>query len=179
MTENFKASEFDTYSNWDTSQTGTERIRSTYQRPEQLSTNTPMTREDARNLTATLEQNVIAPARENPDIQFYCFFTPYSIFYMDEQNRYGTLQLQFEGCLLATMLLLEYENIHLYSFFTDCETILDPNCYTHIAHYDAEVNSLLQRMAAGEYLLTKDNYQAHRQEVTEYYSAFDYDALFA
>lgn len=172
--------DFDTYSSWDTSLTGRDIILSRYQRPENTDiSNPPLTEEEARNIQETLEQNVIAIARDHPDIQFYYFFTPYSIYYMDYLNQYGLLLRYFQAYEMASEILLEYDNIHLYSFFSDYDTVTNPDLYTDITHYCADINSLLlRRMAAGEYLLTPENADRHWQEVTDYYMAYDYPSLF-
>lgn len=171
---------FDEYGRWDSSHTGEERVKSTYARSESKEENRPITPEEIQTLRETLEQNVIAIARENPDIQFYYFFTPYSILYMDYNDRFGILQRELEGYLLATEMLLEYENIHLFSFFDDYELITNLDNYTDKAHYADHVNSLLlQRMQQGEYQLTKENYRDRWQEISDFYLTFDYDALYS
>ncbi len=172
--------DFDTYSSWDSSLTGRDVILSKYQRPEKTGDSTSgLTDEEKSSITETLQQNVIAIARDNPHIRFYYFFTPYSIYYMDYLNRQGLSLKYFQAYQLATELLLEQENICLYSFFSDYDTITDPDLYTDITHYHAPVNSLLlQRMAKGEYLLTKENAARHWQQVSDYYLAYDYASLF-
>lgn len=171
---------FDEYSRWDTSLTGEEQVKSTYQRSDSKAENAPIGPEEIQTLRDTLEQNVIAIARENPQIQFYYFFTPYSILYMDYSDRYGVLQREMEGYLLATEMLLEYENIHLFSFFDDYALITDLDNYTDKAHYAEHVNSLiLQRMHRGEYQLTKENYRSRWQEISEFYLSYNYDALYS
>lgn len=172
--------DFDSYSSWDSSQTGRELVLSRYDRPEKSGDNgIGLTEEEKQNITDTLHQNVIALARENPDVRFYCFFTPYSIYYMDYLNQQGLSLKYFQAYALATQLLLEQENIVLFSFFSDYDTVTDPDRYTDITHYHAPVNSLLlQRMAGGEYRLTKENAENHWQQVSAYYLAYDYASLF-
>lgn len=172
--------DFDEYSSWDTSQSGAELVKSRYDRAAGCAENKPITDREAESLRQTVEQNIIAIARDNPQIQFYYFFTPYSILYMDYNNRYGILQREMEGYLLATEMMLEYDNIHLFSFFDDYSLITDLDHYTDISHYTAQINSeLLRRMHNGEHQLTKDNYQAYWQEVAAFYLAYDYDAIFS
>ena len=51
--------------------------------------------------------------------------------------------------------------------------------YKDYIHYDSGVNSwMLGCMAAGEHELTWDNYEAYLARVQEFYSGYDYDALF-
>ena len=171
--------DFDTYSSWDSSQTGAAHVISNYQRTETINPNYPITDQERENVLATLEQNVLAIARDNPDIEFYYFFTPYSIVYMDYNNRLGILQREMDAYLIATEKMLEYDNIHLFSFFNDYDLITNLDNYTDIAHYSAQINSLLlQRMSNGLYQLTQENYTEYWLEVSNYYLSYDYDALF-
>lgn len=176
----YSTTSFDDYSSWaGYVNFGADVVKNDYTRPEKSSKTCPLTEEDAKKVTENLQQNVIQVAQDHPDIQFYYFFTPYSIAYMDEQNQYGILNQQFDTYLLASEMLLEVDNIRLFSFFDDYDTITDLNNYYDTAHYSPEINSLiLQRMRCGEYELTKENYKAHWQEVRDYYCAFDYDELF-
>lgn len=177
----YATTNFDQYSYWADYYTfDLESAMASYERPEKASFSEHLTDTDIRNISENLLQNVIQIAQDNPQIEFYYFFTPYSILYMDEQNQYGILESQMEAYLLATQLLLEADNIHLFSFFSDYSTITNLNNYKDPAHYSAEINSLLlQRMAAGEYELTQENYTAHWQEVSQYYLGYNYDALFS
>lgn len=177
----YTTTSFDEYSSWASYVTfGEEVVKGDYTRPEKSPITDSITEADVKTITETLQQNVIQIARDNPDIQFYYFFTPYSILYMDEQNQYGILERQFDAYLLASELLLETDNIHLFSFFADYDTITNLDNYYDTAHYSDDINSLiLQRMCCGDYELTKENYKARWQEVREYYCSYDYDALFA
>lgn len=86
---------------------------------------------------------------------------------------------ELETWQLVSSLLTSEENIHLFSFHTDFATITDFDNYCNTLHYSTDINSLiLQRMAAGEYELTPDNYESHWQEVEAFYSTYDYDSIF-
>jgi len=170
--------DFDTYSSWDTSETGRDRLLSVYQRPD-ASPAAALCAEDLEDMKENIEQNILSSVRAHPDVQFYLFFSPYSIYYMDEQNQRGILRQQFECFLAATEMLLEYENVHLFCFFDDYSLITGPDNYTDVTHYTAQVNSLLlQRIAAGEYQLTKENYVRRWKEITDFYTAYDFESLF-
>ena len=171
--------DFDTYSSWEAAETGTDAILATYSRPDAAGEQFPLSDEQRQNVLETLEQNVLSIARENPDVCFYYFFTPYSIFYMDEQQCYGILQAQFDAYRLASELLLEQENVRLFSFFDAYDIITDPGIYKDTAHYVPEVNSyMLQSMASGEHRLTPENCDAYWDEVEEYYLGYDYGSLY-
>lgn len=175
----YPTTDFDAYSSWDTSKTGAAHVLSGYTRSETANPNMPITEQEREIVLSTLDQNVLAIARDNPEIEFYYFFTPYSIVYMDYSNRMGVLQREMDAYLIATEIMLEYENIHLFSFFNDYDLITNLDNYTDITHYTAAINSLLlQRMSCGAFQLTRENYRSHWQEVSEFYLSYDYDALF-
>lgn len=142
-------------------------------------TEQPFTDALRQRVTENTTDILLQIAVENPDIQFYYFFPPYGIMRWYAYSRAGTVTRQVEACRLATEILLSAENIHLFSFFTDYETTTNLNIYTDDIHYSADVNaSMMDRMAQGKYLLTQDNYEAHWQEVLDFYQTYDYDALY-
>lgn len=140
---------------------------------------TPLTEHEKQRLIDNLEQNVLAMARQNPQTDFYLFFPPYSVPAWYDLYHSGRLERQIEIYELTTRLLLECENIHLFSFHTEYEYTADLSHYMDPEHYDADMNSqILRNMRDGVNLLTKENDQAHWSEVEEYYSSFDYEAYF-
>lgn len=176
-----KTTDFDTYSNWNTGQNyDAAHVVSTYNRMPRSENVHPFTDEDVDVITYNMNRCIVDVAKAHPDTQFYYFFPPYSCLYWDDLIQRGQLEKQIDAFKLASSLLLEADNIHLFSFYEDYETTGDLNQYRDNAHYCQDVNSLiLQRMKNGEYQLTKENYQAHWQRVFEYYQAFDFDGLIA
>lgn len=169
---------FDDYSSW-VYPYDADIVLSNYQRVEKSDTVLEFSQENIANLTANLQSTALALAQEYPDTQFIYYFPPYSILNWDNNNQNGNLERYVAAFKLASGLLLEADNIRLFSFYTDHKTITDLDNYRDIVHHSNDVNSLLlQRFAAGEYELTRDNYEEHWQEVLEFYSTFDYDALF-
>lgn len=132
-------------------------------------------------LDRNLEKNVISTIRENPDITFYIFFPPYSICWWDSLNQNGTgvLKRRIDMEQFAIEKLLEYENVHLFSFFNNFQLICDLNNYGDEIHYSPKINSkILTWMKEGEYELTKENYLDYIDEITEFYCNYDYDSIF-
>ena len=170
---------FDDFGRWYQGTTpGKEQLLAGYVRPEPSET-LPLTPEMIRGMEENLRQNVISVVEENPDVTFYFFFTPYSVLALDAQHREGTLEYSFQICIPASKLLLEEENVRLFSFFDDYDTVTNLDNFCDRAHYSGEINSLLlQRMAKGEYRLTADNYAAYWQEIIAYFNAYDFDSLF-
>lgn len=171
---------FDDYSSWDgIFPYDAEVVMNNYTRAPKADTVAELREDLIVRLTDTIQNTVVKTAQENPDIQFLYFFPPYSILNWDNHNQEGTLQRQVQAFTLASQQMLEADNIQLYSFYNDYDTITDLNLYRDIVHYSGAINSvILQRIHDGEYRLTRENYQEHWQEVLEYYQSFDYNALF-
>ena len=182
LAEGSSALSFDEYVNWSTySSYGKEAVMDYYDR-EAVSVSEemlPVTEEDYVRMDATIEQNIISLVRENPDTEFYIYFAPYSIYCFDYWNRLGELERNLIAHEYYIEKLLEYDNIHVFSFFTDYETICNADNYKDVAHHRGEVNSqILLWMKEGKYELTKENYREYCDEVYDFYMNYDYDALF-
>lgn len=138
----------------------------------------PLSAEDREKATGNIRQNITALPKENPQIDFYYFLTPYSaawwrILYYD-----GLLERHLEVERLAIEEMLQCPNIHIFSFdcFTDITGNLDN--YRDVNHYSESINALiLQYMHDGTGELTKDNYEAYLTQLEELYMNYDYDAL--
>ncbi len=173
---------FDLYCNWsDYATYGKEAVERNYQRDEVPLSELrhEITAEEYARMDANIEQNLVALARENPQIEFYYYFTPNSIYCMDYWNRQGNLQKQLDAERYFIEKLLPYENIHLFSFYTEYDTICDLNNYMDVAHHTGELNSqILVWMKEGRHELTKENYETYCQAVRDFYCNYDYDAMF-
>ena len=168
---------FDEYSSWEYP-TGAEVLLTGYKRPEIAEKPSVFTQELADILRENLETNLLALARKYPETQFLLFFPPYSILNWDAHQREGILDMHIDAMTLASQLLTQAENIQLYSFYNDYETCTNLDNYRDIVHYHSGINSLiLQRMQRGEFRLTQENYQAHWEEVRDFYANYDYEML--
>lgn len=176
-----KTTTFDEYNNWMKEHVfGKEALLAGYPGPAAVSdTQVPFSEEDREMVRENLTQNVTDLADQYPDVEFYLFVTPYSIYYFDSLYRNGSLERQLEIEEYATELLLQHENIHLFSFFTEFDIITNPDNYKDIIHYGEWVNSqMLEWMASGHDELTKENYQDYFQQMREFYLHYDYDSIF-
>lgn len=85
---------------------------------------------------------------------------------------------QIEAEQYVIGLLLEHDNIRLYSFNNRTDITTDLNNYKDKIHYASWINSLMLRwMHDGEYLLTKDNYMDYLEKERAFYTGFDYESL--
>lgn len=175
-----KTTTFDEYSNWmDYHTFGYDAVSERYIRQEKSNEVHKFTIQNAETLRGNLKQNVIRLAEENPQIQFYLFFTPYSIYYWDSLKQSGDLEKQLQAEKMAIEILLEYDNIYLYSFSDEFDMICNLDNYLDILHYSEDINSkILLCMHQKEHLLTKENYQEYYNKIHKFYTTFDYDSMF-
>lgn len=174
---------FDEYGNWNALMTfGKASVDASYTRPEKADVQDgpeALSEEERSRIRENLKQNVTDLAEQNPEIEFYLFFTPYSIYYWDSVNQNGFLSKMLAAEKEAAEWLLEYENIHLYSFFDEFDMICDADNYTDYIHYGEWVNSrILVWMKEGKHRLTRENYQEYYDRVYDFYMGYDYDSLF-
>ena len=170
---------FDEYSNWmDNYKFGKESVLSGYSRPKRKKISN-ITDLDYQNINENIGQNVINITKEYPNIDFYFFYTPYSIIFWDEKNQTGELEKYLIALEYISSMLIEQENIHLYSFLDEYEIICNLDNYKDTMHYSEKINSqMLNWMKDNKGLLTKENYIKHFSELRNFYTKYKYDSLF-
>jgi hypothetical protein len=172
--------DFDSYANWmDKFIFGADIVLSGYYRPEKSDMVSTLSEEERVLIRGNLEQNIISLAVENPDTEFYIFLPPYSILYWDGKSQKGTLTSALELQQYAIDLLLEYSNIHVFSFDDCFDIICDLDNYRDVGHYTEEINEkILTWMKEGEHEITQENLEQYLQTVEEFYTTYPYDDLF-
>jgi len=171
---------FDEYAAWGSSY-GFDKIMESYVRPEEKAQMAEgLTEEERERVRKNMELNILPVVEKYPDTEFYFFYSPYSILYWDSLERDGTMRAQLEAEEMVTDLLLNYENVRLFSFFEDTELITNLDNYRDKEHYISDINSyILKQMSQGGYEITKENKDAHMAFMRQFYLKFDYDAFFA
>ncbi len=171
---------FDQYSSWnDFYNYGAEAVKGTYERKEKASEIVKLTKKDKEIIKENVTQNVLRLAIDNPQIEFYYFFTPYSILYFDKLNQEGYLERMLDAEKYAIELLLGYDNIHLYSFNSEYEIICNLENFKDIYHYKGEINSLiLKYISNGMDEINENTYQTYCAGIREFYLNYDYEAFF-
>lgn len=178
--EGKETNNFDDYAYWASyREFGKEIVDARYKRLEKKEKKTDISKEDYKNITENIRKNVTELVEKHPEIDFYLFFPPYSIYFWDSLNQSGYMERQLDGEKYAIELLLQYENIHLFSFFTEYDTICNLDNYMDASHYSADINSqILVWMKDGKHELTLDNYENYYSEIKKFYMNYDYDSLF-
>ena len=81
--------------------------------------------------------------------------------------------------------MLEYDNIHIYSFTMETDITADLNRYRDQAHYDEDVSSwIIEKIAEGEnsqeaspFRITKDNEKQYLDVEKDLLMNYDYNSL--
>ncbi len=137
-----------------------------------------LTEDEKKQISDSIEQNVISAAQQNPDIEFYYFYPPYSIVWWNELNRTGRLDKQLEAEQMVTEMLLPYENIHLYSFNDRTDIIYNLDNYKDSLHYGPWINTeILKCIHDGKGLLTKENCEDYFINEQEILKNYDYSSI--
>lgn len=172
--------DFDAAFNWsDNFLYGKQPVLERYYRCEKSDTVYNSFDDQKQTIKENVEQNVIRLATEHPETEFYLFYPPYSIITWDSWNQAGDLPKNVEIMRYVSELLLGYENIHLYSFNDDFDTICNLDNYKDLEHYGDWINEdILENMKNRKGLITKENIDLHFDSLKSFYSDYHYDAIF-
>lgn len=161
---------FDEYGNWSEGVVyGKEAVLASYEPSPEETTKREFTEEDLNRTRKNIVENVTELVAQNPDTTFYYFLTPYSIVWWNDKKRVGELEYYLKLEEVAIEEMLQYDNLYLFSFFTNEELICNLENYKDVGHYSPEISSkILEWMAEGKYRLTKDNYKEYLQEERDF-----------
>lgn len=179
--KNFKGgiTSFDDYSNWMERATfGIDTVCPDGIKVKEAGTPVHLTEKERQMILGNVSQNITALAEEYKEVDFYYFFTPYSIVWWQSLVDNGTIYKQIEAERVVIEEILKYDNIKLFSFNNLTDITTDLNNYKDTLHYGDWVNSLiLQYMYDEKCLLTYENYQEYLEQEELFYSTFDYSSL--
>lgn len=169
----------DEYSSWER-ECGLAVIMQSYDRENvKKESDTGFGQKEYDTVTKTIGTNIVSLVNKYPDVTFYIVYPPYSICYFDALVLKGTLEKQLKAEQTATELLLECPNVKLYNFFDRYEVICNTDYYCDDGHYNAEVNSMiLNWIAEGTGLVTKENYLDKLEKEKEFYTNYDYESIY-
>ena len=160
--------------------------RSEFKAPEVINAATD---DEITMLTENMSANVIELAGKHPETTFLYFFPPYSMAYFGGVKEEGNLEKELLFKEKAIDMMLEYDNIHIYSFTDALDITTDLNRYRDVAHYDQNVNFwIIEQIAKGEgfdsegsnvpvFRITKENKETYVEAEKELLMNFDYNSL--
>lgn len=159
---------------------GKEAVFRTFERLE-ISTEeaSHLTQEERETIIANINQNIIETARNNKNTTFYYFIPPFCACYFDGLIRSNQYDIMEETVELAVSLLVEEENIRVYSYSDLIDITSNLDNYMDTMHYSEVIStSLLEMMRSDEGLLTKDNYKERFAKEREIYESYDFTLIF-
>ena len=116
---------------------------------------------------------------KRPDISFYFYASPYSIFYWDDCVRHGNLTAEI--CTLERVYkqLLSYDNVRIFYFQDDFDLITDLDHYRDYSHFDQSVNHYMYEcMRDGKKEVSQDDYYDTLLAMYDFAHDFDYEPMF-
>ena len=117
-----------------------------------------LTDEEKKTIEQNIVTNVTSIADQYPDVDFYYFYSPYSVVEWNNWKKKGILYKQLEEEEFITELILPHKNIHLFSFNNRTDITTEINNYKDSTHYGCWINSLILKwLHDGEYQLTEEN----------------------
>ena len=143
-------------------------------------------------LSENMTENVVELASGHPETTFLYFFPPYSMAYFGGVREEGNLEKELLFKEKAIDMMLEHENIHIYSFTDALDITTDLDKYRDVAHYNQDVSYwIIEQIADGEgfadgtftgnenpgYRITKENKDAFLAAEKEILESFDYNSL--
>ena len=170
---------FDSYSRWqDNASFGSKTVLANGLELTTSEKTHHLTEEMKKVIYDNITQNVTSLADKYKDATFYYFFSPYSVVWWRSLINKGVEYRQVEAEQYAIELILEHENIKLFSFNNCFDITTNLNNYSDAMHYGEWINSfMLHKMHDGEYLLTKENYMEYIEKEIQFYTTFDYESL--
>lgn len=171
---------FDVYKNWSgVYEVNGAKLLAEHVRREKTDEKKIFTEEDAKMLSENLEQNVLSLVREHPETEFYFFDPPYSLLFFDDLYCDGKIDYYVDAWTTEAQMLLQYDNIHFFSFWMDVTVMLDFEHYKDSLHYEQKISDyIIDCMGYDLNELSLDNYQQYFDQVRAFYNAVDYDAFF-
>jgi len=167
-----KTTTMDAYGMWSQYKVyGKEAVEATVVPKQAAAQIVSFTKEDEERVRENVTANYVKTALDNPDVTFYFYLPPYSIYYWQDLLKTGQLEAQLKAEELAVSLMTEASNIHVFGYADRIEITGDLDNYMDILHYGDWINEEIMNMIyKGEGELTQGNYRAYFQRVRELYS---------
>ena len=103
---------------------------------------------------------VVNQVASHPEIQYRFLFPPYSMLWWDCAYVNGDLDERFYILEQTVPALLSFPNVEIYFFQDESSIVLDLDNYMDMVHYSPAINQhMLEKMQAGEYRVTEDNWE--------------------
>ncbi|MCD7807098.1 MAG: hypothetical protein LUH19_07135 [Lachnospiraceae bacterium] len=166
----------DEYGRWaDYMSYGKEAVEATLTQMPVIEEEVVLNTEDIERIETNIRENFLKTALENPDVTFYLFLPPYSIYYWKAFYETNQVNAAIQTEQIAVDVLLEADNIHVYSFSDVLDIVENADNYTDSLHYGDWINEYIMRdIYEGNHELTKENKEEFWKNLREIYLSYDY-----
>ena len=166
-----KTTSMDAYGTWSQYKTfGKEAVEAARVPKQAAAQMVSFTKEDRQRVWENVTENYLKTALEYPEVTFYFFLPPYSIYYWEDLVKNGQMEAQLQAEELAVSLLTEADNVQVYGYADCMEIVGNLDNYMDILHYGEWINEdIMNRIYRGEGQLTKENYGEYFQRIREIY----------
>ena len=167
-----KSTDMDTYSEWGSLYpSGRKAVLSNYRIPQKKAeVQKEFSEKDAQNVRKNVEENVLDMVKAHPDTTFYFYTPPYSVVWWYARQCSGNLLRYFEAEKLQAEMLLEYDNVKLYSFTDMFDLTQNLDNYKDDKHYNAEISEkIIDWIYEETGLITKENYEERINKMEDFY----------
>ena len=161
----------DAYGSWSQYKVyGKEAVEATVVPKQAAAEVVSFTAEDEARVRENVTKNYLKTALENPQVTFYFYLPPYSMYYWEDLVKTGQLEAQLKAEELAVSLLTQAPNIHVYGFADRTEITANLDNYMDILHYGDWINEeIMDMIYRGDGELTKENYKQYFKGLREIY----------
>jgi len=134
--------------------------------------------EDEQMVVDNINENIIPIVEKNPDTEFVLIYAPPSIARWAKYYTWGNINYQLGSGKTTTELLLEQENVKLYSLQDDFELVCNLDNYRDTLHYTSEIGEyMIDLVANNQKRLTRANYRDYYDKITKFYTEYNYQSL--
>ena len=131
-----------------------------------------------------LEVNIIPYIESHPETQYNIFFPPYSILFWNDVLLDNRLEATMNAYRCVCEMLNGYDNVRMYYFPADADTVTDLNNYADYTHYKPEINYYMTTCfkEGGTDQISRDpadenGIEGYLSRVRKMLDEYDFDAL--
>lgn len=112
----------------------------------------------------------------HPDTEFDIFLPPYSLLFWDKVGRLGETDAVFAALERTCETLLQYGNVRLYNFLMDADIVTNLDNYCDYIHHSGKTAGVvLEKIQAGECLMTAENWREALANWRDFVVNYDYE----
>jgi Fe-S-cluster formation regulator IscX/YfhJ len=171
-----KMPDMDQYSSWAADHpVGKDYVLQNYSAPARCEDQKEFTEKEAEIVRHNVEENVLDMVKAHPETTFYFYTPPYSALWWYKTKCSGNLKRYFQAEQLQAELLLQYDNVKLFSFTDLFDLTCDLDNYKDDTHYSEQISAdIMDWIHDGTYQMTEANYKSRIENMTDYYLHYNY-----